>query len=114
MADTEYRLTSEERASLHADLDLDALESFLRTLPAEARPVVLRFARDWSRATPEECLAAFPEIVPAGPLRRQTFVVPQFDDLESDDPEVQAAIGAVLAPRRARQRATQRDEGAPS
>src|SRR5688500_9790208 len=102
MAEAEYRLTAEERASLQADLDHDALESFLRALPAEARPVVLRFARDWSRATPEECLAAFPEIVPAGPLRRQTFIVPQFDDLEGDDPEVQAALHAVLAPRRAR------------
>jgi hypothetical protein len=102
MANTEYHLTSEERASLQSDLDHDALEAFLRSLPAETRPVVLRFARDWSRATPEECLAAFPEIVPRGPLRRQTFIVPQFDDLASDDPEVQAAIDAVLAPRRAR------------
>ena len=100
MADTEYRLTSEERASLQPDLDHDALEAFLRALPAEARPVILRFARDWSRATSEECLAAFPEIVPVGPLRRQTFIVPQFDDLASDDPSVQAAIAAILAPRR--------------
>ena len=99
-----YRLTSEERASLQADLDHDALEAFLRSLPEETRPVILRFARDWSGASPEEVLAAFPEIVPEGPLRRQTFTVPQFDDLNSDDPEVQAAIDAVLAPRRAKGR----------
>ena len=102
MTDADYRLTADERASLQADLDHDALEALLREMPAEARPVILRFARDWSRATPEECLAAFPEIVPAGPLRRQTFVVPQFEDLESDDPQVQTAINAILAPRRAR------------
>jgi hypothetical protein len=102
MTEAEYRLTLEERANLQSDLDHDALEAFLRTLPAEVRPVVLRFARDWSRATPEECLAAFPEIVPRGPLRRQTFIVPQFEDLESDDPRSQAAIDAILAPRRAR------------
>ena len=99
-----YRLTSEERASLQADLDHDALEAFLRSLPEETRPVILRFARDWSGASPEEVLAAFPEIGPEGPLRRQTFTVPQFDDLNSDDPEVQAAIDAVLAPRRAKGR----------
>ena len=102
MEDAEYRLTSEERASLQSDLDHDALEAFLRTLSAEARPVILRFARDWDRASPEECLAAFPEIVPIGPLRRRTFIVPQFDDLASDDPSVQAAIAAILAPRRGR------------
>jgi len=102
MADAEFRLTPEERASLQSDLDHDALEAFLRAVPAGARSIILRFARDWSRATPEECLAAFPEIVPVGPLRRQTFIVPQFDDLEGDDPKSQAAIDAVLAPRRAR------------
>ena len=100
MANEEYHLTAEERAMLQSDLDHDALEAFLRTVPAETRPLILRFARDWSRVDPEECLAAFPEIVPRGPLRRQTFVVPQFEDLESDDPTVQAAISAILAPRR--------------
>ena len=100
MAEPEFHLTSEERAGLHADLDHDALEALLRSVPEETRPVILRFARDWSGASPEEVLAAFPEIVPEGPLRRQTFVVPQFEDLASDDPEVQAAIDAVVAPRR--------------
>ena len=102
MVNEDYHLGPEERASLQSDLDHDALEAFLRTLPPEARPVILRFARDWSRVGPEECLAAFPEIVPQGPLRRQTFIVPQFSDLESDDPTVQAAIRAILAPRRAK------------
>ena len=100
MANPEYHLSSEERASLQADLDHDALEAFLRALPAETRPLILRFARDWSRAETEECLAAFPEIVPVGPVTRRTFIMPQFDDLASDDPSVQAAIAAILAPRR--------------
>ena len=104
MAEPEFHLTPEERAGLQADLDHDALEAFLRSVPEETRPVILRFARDWSGASTAELLAAFPEIVPEGPLRRQTFIVPQFEDLASDDPETQAAIDAVLAPRRAKGR----------
>jgi hypothetical protein len=109
MTRDEYHLTPDERAMLQPDLDHDALERFLGSVPPETRPVILRFARDWSRATPEEVLAAFPEIIPKGPLRRQTFVVPQFEDLESDDPDVQAAIEAILAPRRAKGRPTPPD-----
>ena len=104
MSEPEYHLTSEERAALQKDLDHDALESFLRSVPEETRPVILRFARDWSGASTAEVLAAFPEIAPRGPLRRQTFIVPQFEDLATDDPETQAAIDAVLAPRRAKGR----------
>ena len=104
MAEQEYHLTPEERAGLQADLDHDALEALIRSVPDETRPVILRFARDWSAASTAAVLAAFPEIVAEGPLRRQTFVVPQFEDLSSDDPETQAAIDAVLAPRRAKGR----------
>ena len=106
MAEAEFHLASEERATLQADLDHDALEAFLRSVPEETRPFILRFARDWSGASPEEVLAAFPEIAPKGPLRRQTFLLPQFEDLATDDTETQAAIDAVLAPRRAKGRPT--------
>ena len=100
MPDKKYHLTRAERANLQSDLDHDALEALLRTLPAEARLVVLRLARDWSQADPEECLAAFPELTPEGPVGRRTFMVPQLDDLRTDNPEMQAALDAVLAPRR--------------
>ena len=96
MPDEDYHLTQAERAGLQSDLDHDAVEGLLRALPPEARPVVLRLARDWSRADPEECLAAFPELTPGGPVGRRTFMVPQFDDLRTDDPEMQTALDAVL------------------
>lgn len=104
MPDAEFRLTPAERALLQADLDHDAFEALLRTLPADSLPFVLRLARDWSHVDSEECLAAFPEITPLGPVGQRTFMDPQFDQLRADDPAIQSAIDVVLATRRAHRR----------
>ena len=101
MTDPNFRLTSEERATLRPDLDLDALEDLLRELPPDVRPWLLRYARDWSSVDTEECLAAFPEIEPQGPVGRRTFIVPFIDDIEFDDPKLQHRLDQVLAPWRA-------------
>ena len=93
------RLTAGERADLYPDLDYDALERLLSLLPEEMRPGVLRFFRDWTRADPEDVLAAFPEIVPEGPPGQRTFVLPFPEELSFEDPELEALLQAVLARR---------------
>ena len=72
----------------------------MRALPGEARPNVLRFARNWSLAKPEEFLAAFPEIESPEQSRRRALIVPNLEDLTFDQPELQARLERVLAPRR--------------
>jgi len=89
---------------LSSDLDLDALEDLLRALPAESRPNILRFARDWSLVDVEECLAAFPEVEPLGAAGRRTFLLPDLADLSFNDPGMQGRLDRVLAPRRDKQR----------
>ena len=94
------RLDAGERAALCPDVDPDEVERLLSMLPAEVRPGVLRFFRNWEAADPEDVLAAFPEIVPEGPPGRRSFLLPLPEQLHFEHPALQAQLERVLADRR--------------
>ena len=94
-----FRLDPGSRAELCPDVDVEALEELMSMLPAEVRPLVLRYFLDWTGTDPEEVLAAFPEIEPEGPPGRRTFLLPQPEELYFEHPDLQAQLERVLASR---------------
>jgi hypothetical protein len=90
-------LTATQRAALLPDINAAALERLLATIPAAERPILLRFFRRWSDATPEDVLKSFPEL--SGDQHSRVVVVPQPEDLVFEDQVQQDLLRQVLAPR---------------
>jgi hypothetical protein len=103
-----FHLTTEERARLRTDIDLDAFEHLLAALPPSARPLLLRLA-----ARAPDLLAIW-EVAPAlrdeerGPAqpdaeyrvpRLQMHDVPQLEDVTISDPVLQAMLRVVFRPK---------------